>query len=359
MKNVCNAKTVPTAKFHTTNRNYFALLTPVRALRRELGLTPNDITVLSALISFLPREDQSGPKQTSERLTTVFPSNERLIERANGIDERTLRRCLSRLSEAGLIARKSSANGKRFPLRYNGVIRDAFGFDIQPLIDTEATLLARAAETAQENERLKSLRAEALALRAHALELGNLMNDEVSELNGMRTVLRRTTLTVEMVMKIIRKLKSMFRTRDNGTSHKQPERITAKDIATSKMTGTNGQNDRHIESSKIDLSTRKEERERTQKQIQHKLPNPLNHDPSTMEWQDLREISKLYSEPNNSEQVRRIIFEIGSMIRINHDKLMQGLRSKGPGKMLLTLEYLLCRTDIRNHTKYFDRLVEA
>ncbi len=36
--------------------NPYELLGPVRILRKELGLTTNDLAVLTELISFLPRE---------------------------------------------------------------------------------------------------------------------------------------------------------------------------------------------------------------------------------------------------------------------------------------------------------------
>jgi hypothetical protein len=53
---------------------------------------------------------------------------------------------LSRLDAAGLIDRKNSANGKRFPLRYGGIIRDAFGIDLNPLMQNHDTLAAESVE---------------------------------------------------------------------------------------------------------------------------------------------------------------------------------------------------------------------
>ena len=93
----------------------YELLGPVRALRKELGLTSNDITVLTALISFLPRDRHTTNGETPPKLTVVFPSNASLSERANGVDERTLRRCLGRLDAAGLIDRKNSAKANASP----------------------------------------------------------------------------------------------------------------------------------------------------------------------------------------------------------------------------------------------------
>jgi replication initiation protein RepC len=187
----------------------YELLGPVRALRKELGLTSNDVTVLTALISFLPRDRHTTNGETPPKLTVVFPSNASLSERANGIDERTLRRCLGRLDAAGLIDRKNSANGKRFPLRYGGIIRDAFGIDLNPLIQNHDALAAEALKVAEERERLRSLRAEALALRASLLQDQHLNEARLSSLGTIRNILRRATLTADAVLQIIAGLREL------------------------------------------------------------------------------------------------------------------------------------------------------
>ncbi|WP_227428663.1 helix-turn-helix domain-containing protein [Roseibaca sp. Y0-43] len=50
--------------------NPYRVIEPIRTLRKELGLTPNDLVTLQALISFMPKK--AG--QTAS-MTTVFPSN--------------------------------------------------------------------------------------------------------------------------------------------------------------------------------------------------------------------------------------------------------------------------------------------
>ena len=74
------------------------VLDALAACRAKFGLTAASITVLRALLSFLPKtqDQRSDP-------FLVWPSNEALAKRADGMDERTLRRHLARLSEAGLI----------------------------------------------------------------------------------------------------------------------------------------------------------------------------------------------------------------------------------------------------------------
>ena len=50
--------------------NPYELLGPVRVLRKELGLTTNDLAVLTALISFLPRKEREI--QDSQRLIKLL-----------------------------------------------------------------------------------------------------------------------------------------------------------------------------------------------------------------------------------------------------------------------------------------------
>ena len=119
------------------------LLDGLALCRGRFSLTTNSLSVLRALISFLPKDAvcEHGP-------IVVWPSNQTLAERADGMDERTLRRHLAKLCEAGLIERKSSSNGKRFALRVRKTVVAAFGFSIQPLLDS-ATEIRHAAEEAR------------------------------------------------------------------------------------------------------------------------------------------------------------------------------------------------------------------
>ena len=58
-----HASKTPTALAELTRLpcpNPYGLLGPVRALRKILGLTTNDLAVLTALISFLPREGRDN-----------------------------------------------------------------------------------------------------------------------------------------------------------------------------------------------------------------------------------------------------------------------------------------------------------
>ncbi|WP_414815997.1 plasmid replication protein RepC [Rhizobium sp. IY2] len=98
--------------------------------RELLGLQDRSLAVLDALLSFHPDNELRQEAQL-----IVFPSNAQLTLRAHGIAGATLRRHLALLVEAGLIVRKDSPNGKRYPRKDKaGAIDSAFGFDLSPLL---------------------------------------------------------------------------------------------------------------------------------------------------------------------------------------------------------------------------------
>lgn len=135
------------------------LLDALALCRGRYDLTTNSLSVLRALISFLPKDAvcEHGP-------IVVWPSNQTLAERADGMDERTLRRHLAKLCQAGLIERKSSSNGKRFALRVRKTVVAVFGFNIQPLLDS-------AAEIRHAAEEARALEDQILATRKLILNL--------------------------------------------------------------------------------------------------------------------------------------------------------------------------------------------
>lgn len=348
----------------------YELLGPVRALRKELGLTSNDITVLTALISFLPRDRHTTNGETPPKLTVVFPSNASLSERANGVDERTLRRCLGRLDAAGLIDRKNSANGKRFPLRYGGIIRDAFGIDLNPLIQNHNALAAEALKVAEERECLRSLRAEALALRASLLQDQRLDEARLSSLGTIRNILRRATLTAGAILQIIADLRELGANaaQSYGECERSSVRIdevpahdqTISDDCTREMSARNGQNDRQIESQKKELV--KKDAHAKQTSAGQNIARPsMNRDPAKMAWTDFTHVADFFPDPpRTGEDLNRVLFHIGRLLRIRQDKLMRGLQKTGAGKLLVILDYLLGKGEaIRQPEAYFETILRA
>lgn len=81
----------------------------IREAKKALGATDRALAVLNALLTFHRDEELTG-----EGNLVVFPSNEQLIRRANGMPPTTLRRHIAVLVDCGLIIRRDSPNGKRF-----------------------------------------------------------------------------------------------------------------------------------------------------------------------------------------------------------------------------------------------------
>jgi len=370
MKHQNKARTALAERTNLPCPNPYELLGPVRVLRKELGLTTNDLSVLTALVSFLPRERRGDLDSRQIALTVVFPSNASLSERANGLDERTLRRSLGRLSAAELIERKSSANGKRFPLRYGGVIKDAFGIDLKPLIQRYDTLAMRASQLTEELEHLRSLKTEALALRASLLRQTGLDEGKLSTLHMIRNVLRRATLTVDAVLSIISELRTMGAATDacygerhtvanaNAEAILQAAEQRSNKLDPIELTATNGQNVRHIESkikdtNKIAIKTAEQDEQTSPTQTK------MNRDPEKMAWEDFTHVAGLFPVPPHSgETLNRILYDLGKLLRVGQDKLKRGIQMAGAGKLLLVFDYLLARSGtIKYPDAYFEKVL--
>ncbi|NIJ42817.1 replication initiation protein RepC [Parvibaculum indicum] len=107
----------------------------IREARDLVGATDRALAILNALLSFHQETALTGDADI-----VVWPSNEQLMARANGMPPTTLRRHLGVLVECGLIIRRDSPNGKRYARKgRGGQIEQAFGFDLSPIV-------ARAAE---------------------------------------------------------------------------------------------------------------------------------------------------------------------------------------------------------------------
>ncbi|MCG8273832.1 replication initiation protein RepC [Aquamicrobium sp. NLF2-7] len=102
----------------------------IREAKDLLGATDRSLAILNALLSF----HREGELSAAGDLI-VWPSNELLSARANGMPPTTLRRHLAVLVDCGLIIRRDSPNGKRYARKgRGGQIEQAFGFDLSPIV---------------------------------------------------------------------------------------------------------------------------------------------------------------------------------------------------------------------------------
>ena len=102
----------------------------IREARDLLGATDRSLAILNALLSFHPETALTGGGDL-----IVWPSNEQLMARANGMPQTTLRRHLAVLVDCGLVIRRDSPNGKRFARKgRGGEVEQAYGFDLSPIV---------------------------------------------------------------------------------------------------------------------------------------------------------------------------------------------------------------------------------
>ncbi|WP_158972207.1 replication initiation protein RepC [Chachezhania sediminis] len=159
----------------------WALLDALTLVADRHGLNHRSLTVLRALLTFFPGRDLPADPGAG----MVYPSNRTLSARLNGMPESTLRRHLAALVRSGLIARRDSANCKRFA-RVGGVV---FGFDLSPLARAAASIAEMADDARAEAHRVAALRARLAAARQNALDDGRDPDDPLLE--HVRLCLRR------------------------------------------------------------------------------------------------------------------------------------------------------------------------
>ncbi|TYR33517.1 replication initiation protein RepC [Mesorhizobium microcysteis] len=131
----------------------------IREAKDMIGATDRSLAILNALLSF-----HRDTELSAEGELVVWPSNEQLMARSNGMPATTLRRHLAVLVDCGLIIRRDSPNGKRFARKgRGGQIEQAYGFDLSPII-ARAGEFAELAETVQTEKRAYKTARERLTL---------------------------------------------------------------------------------------------------------------------------------------------------------------------------------------------------
>lgn len=139
--------------------NKWQVFQHIREARELLGATDRSLAILNALLSFHRETELSA-----EGELIVWPSNEQLMARANGISPATLRRHLAVLVDCGLIIRRDSPNGKRFARRSRaGEVEQAYGFDLAPIV-ARAEEFRDLAETVQVEKKAFRVSKERLTL---------------------------------------------------------------------------------------------------------------------------------------------------------------------------------------------------
>ncbi|WP_323765234.1 MULTISPECIES: helix-turn-helix domain-containing protein [Roseobacteraceae] len=320
------------------------LMAAVNTLGRDLGLRPASIVVLDALLSCLPCKGPDGRDQpiTPAILLTVFASNDTLCYRAKGITDRQLRRHLERLEEVGLLRRRDSANGKRFPIYRGGRVVGAFGLDLSPLLQQSRELLARAQLRRDEAAELRGLKAHIQQLRSECLRIA-LDAAARDFVESTRNLMRRAGASVAQAKAILMRLARMLS--DAGKDTPCADAAQTADVTLAKTLGstvdsretpaTDGRNVRHKEPVKP----------YTKKSFANQIDD----------WSQLSTVPKFFPEKPTSEHgFHDVIYGFGKMLGIPHNALARAIAVLGSAKTLL-LQDRIARdiVKIANPDQYF------
>ncbi|MCT7377990.1 plasmid replication protein RepC [Chelativorans salis] len=250
------------------------LLRAITEARAALKLSNRTIIVLEALVSFCPERILAVG-----RSLVVFPSNAELSLRTRGMAPATLRRHLATLVEEGLVLRRDSANGKRYACRdEDGRIKTAFGFDLSALAVRAPEIEQLAAEARRQAAAVRTIRSEitihlrdvAAILRA-AEEEGRgdaflALREELDALSGrlgrntdVETLQRRRDRLVALRARVETEWLS-----ETPEPEEAPELTAVNEAAQPtetlskprKLSANDAQNERHIESSDSEDSSK-------------------------------------------------------------------------------------------------------
>ncbi len=251
--------------------NKWRLFRTLTEIRERLGVSDRTLGVLNALLTFHPEtaltlpqarvlaEDAAGeqaplpsPAEAPACGLVVFPSNRQLMLRAHGMAEKTLRRHLAALVDAGLIIRRDSPNGKRYARKADGADdgwSEAYGFDLTPLV-ADAPRFEAMAEDMRRVARQRAVLRERISL--HRRDIAKLIASGIEEgLPGDWDALRLAFLGLVTPLRRLREDSALEETAAAlGELRRQVIALCEAAVVSKDMTGNDGLNDRQISNSK-------------------------------------------------------------------------------------------------------------
>ncbi len=323
---------------HIPRINKWALFRELRTAKAAYDLKDRDLMVLNALLSFHRDDDL-----VNDEMLVVFPSNRTLMERANGMAESTLRRHLAKLIGAGLILRHDSPNGKRYARRHlNGTIRQAFGFDLRPLL-AQAQQIIEAANTArQEAELYKETRTDVVLLLR---DISKFL-DYIPLSEEQRTGFDETFVDLSKTLRRKLTLQNLRAVYHQAKTFRDQLKTLSE---TAEMSATNSQNERHKEELKYNKPDSVSDHSKSANpeicldQIKSLCPEIIEYAPEGLStWHDLIKLGSL----------------LRAVLGIDENLWNQALHIMGPLNASITVSCLLQRFEqIQNPGGYFRNLV--
>ena len=329
----------PTPSTGPRHVDRWSLLQLVKDVRNEIGIGEREIAVLGAHLSVLPK----GPLDRAA-LNISYMEAASILERANCMDERRFRRGEARLEEAGLVRRRLSANGRRFPVREGGKIVEAYGIDLNPLLQRLEELDMLREEARQRAEITRRLRT---AVSSLLRDLGRTLVgascrvlERLEELTAeMRRRLKRKTLTVTELEQMKREIESFEAPvtagavpQDAPSPALSPTAVTPS--APDRTADDAGQSVRRIESHQKEYKEEAVQPER----------GPLTRAGIARIWAGSRTLAEFYPDPPRDEhQLARQLFEFSSFIGLGQTTVTRAARTMGLEGLAVCLGYLADR----------------
>lgn len=313
----------------TSPNDRWHLLDKVKALRQLFKLNDRDITVLQAHLSVLPK----GPVLQGN-LNMSYMKVQDILERANGMDEKAFRRSEVRLEAAGLIIRKISANGRRFPVYQNNKIVTAYGIDLTPLIakaDNMDALITEKHSIEQERRALKTqISCQLQDYRRKLLETGSTSLDSLAAfICEIRNTLRRKSTSVTELQAIATRVIAYghdLAIEEVPCPSRQAEYL---EILPDKNNGDDGQYVRRIESQKKDTLNKT-----THKQL-------FNASRGQLLWAEAPSLAEYFPQaPSQERQLADTLYQFSTFLGLRKETVTAAAVSLGWEKLGFCLHYL-------------------
>lgn len=310
----------------------------IKDTSRALGISEREIAVLGAHLSVLPK----GPVR-SDHLLMSFAEVGGILERANCMDERRFRRGEARLTDLGLITRKLSGNGRRYPVRDGrGQIVDAYGIDLRPLFLKVPELLKLREELAEQAARKRALKSRISARMSglrRAITEGALPWTWTTTLDDIQRLCRRARVSVSDLVDADARLNDIQPDAD------AVEPSTLRETVPDKTAADAGQTVRSIESPKKEIHQPRDNQPHLQ------CLNSL--------WLECPKVAAYFPEaPKSETDLLRYIYDFLGFIGLTTTKRPEVAQKAPPGDMLRMLEYLMQRlSKIGNPAAYFQSML--